>query len=234
MRPPACDKHAVHGGQVHCKQQTETSYQELLLPLLHSRAALHGSCLLLLAQQLPWQFIQAEMRRLEGPGEATQPSPAPQPRARPCCAPFSGEKRGIPPHEARALRAECDGEAGRGWGELAIHPEWEGTLGRASSPPEHRRPGLTRRVLPRHPYTPWVPPTAWDRYSWSGGACPIMPSCHGALQAPPLPAAAAVPEHSSGEGWLLPATPCTPGAALFPAVAPLSVLPADRGGRCLL
>lgn len=90
------------------------------------------------------------------------------------------------------------------------------------SPPEHRRPGLTRRVLPRHPYTPWVPPTAWDRYSWSGGACPIMPSCHGALQAPPLPAAAAVPEHSSGEGWLLPATPCTPGAALFPAVAPLS------------
>lgn len=49
-----------------------------------------------------------------------------------------------------------------------------------------------------------------------------MPSCHGALQAPPLPAAAAVPEHSSGEGWLLPATPCTPGTALFPAVAPLS------------
>lgn len=106
-------------------------------------------------------------------------------------------------------------------------------------PVEHHRPGLTRRVLLRHPYTPWVPLTAWDRYSWSGGACPIMPSCHGARQVPPLPAAAAVLEHSSGEGWLIlggmgdvdrhPLLPkCT---GLFPTAAsssPLQRVPAAR------
>lgn len=71
-------------------------------------------------------------------------------------------------------------------------------------PVEHHRPGLTRCELLRHPYTPWVPLSVWDRYSWSGGACPIMPSCHGAWQAPPLPAASAALENSSGEGWLIP------------------------------
>lgn len=71
-------------------------------------------------------------------------------------------------------------------------------------PVEHHRPGLTRCELLRHPYTPWLPLSVWDRYSWSGAACPIMPSCHGAWQAPPLLAAAAVLEHSSGEGRIVP------------------------------
>lgn len=98
MCPPACDKHAVHGGQAHCKQPTETSYQGLPLPLLHSCAALHGSCFLPLAQQLPWQLIQAEMLRLEGPGKATQPSPAPPTSGQAPLRPiFRGEKGHSPP-----------------------------------------------------------------------------------------------------------------------------------------
>ena len=99
-------------------------------------------------------------------------------------------------------------------------------------PVEHHRPGLTRRVFLRHAYTPWVPLTAWDRYSWSGRACPIMPSCHGARQAPPLPAAAAVLKHSSGEGWLVPggledvdSHPLLPKCTgLFPTTTPSSPL----------
>lgn len=128
-------------------------------------------------------------------------------QARPICSPFAREKWGIPP-PARPVcyvQSVMGKWVAAGGGSLPF----TSTSGRVNwkEPPlpvEHHRPGLMRRVLLRHLYTPWVPLTAWNRYSWSSGACPIMSSCHGAQQAPPLPTAAAVLEHSSGEGCLIP------------------------------
>lgn len=144
------------------------------------------------------------MLRLEGPSKAPQPTFSL--RAGPLTLSLPERKGIFPPTMTRVLRAECDGEAGLWQGGSSPFTSMSGRANwkEPPLPGEHHRPGLTRRVLLQHSYTPWVPLTAWDRYSWSDGACPIMSSCHGAWQAPPLPAAAAVLEHSSGEGWLIP------------------------------
>lgn len=62
---------------------------------LYSFAVLHISPFLILAQQLPWQLIQAAMLRLEGPSKTTQPTPSLRPDPlHPLCR---GEKGILPP-----------------------------------------------------------------------------------------------------------------------------------------
>lgn len=127
MCPRACDRQAANDS----KSPGTTTCASL-----YSFTMLHISSFLILAQQLPRQFIQAAMLRLEGPGKTTRPTPrlSPDP-SQPLC---QGEKGIFPPsfpRKSRALRAECDGKRGCAERELAAHQrEWEGELERASSP----------------------------------------------------------------------------------------------------
>lgn len=174
---------------------------------LSSFTAWHISWFLIFSQQLPWQFIQAAMLRLEGPSEATQPTSSLRPGPFAPCLP--GRNGVFPPHPPARPVCYVQSVMGKWVAARGESSPFTSTSGRVNwkEPPlpvEHHRPGLMRRVLLRHLYTPWVPLTAWNRYSWSSGACPIMFPCHSAQQVPPLPAAAAMLELSSGEGCLIP------------------------------
>lgn len=93
------------------------------------------------------------MLRLEGPSKTTQPTPRLRPDP---LHPLCQEERAffLPPslRRTRALRAECDGEAGSAERELAVHRrQWEGELHGASSPGGAPPPRLDEVCAPAPP-----------------------------------------------------------------------------------
>lgn len=76
----------------------------------------------------------------------SQPSVSGKAHSYPLC---QGEKGYSPPRRTRALRVECDGEAGRCLGELDVHQhKWEGELESTSSPSGAPLPRLDEACAP--------------------------------------------------------------------------------------
>ena len=87
------------------------------------------------------------MLRLEGPSEATQPTPSLRPG--PVAPPLPGRKGVFPPTRPVCYVQSVMGKWVAGGGELAVHQcEWEGELERASSPGGAPPPRLDEACVP--------------------------------------------------------------------------------------